>query len=272
MGYIYKITNIVSGKLYIGETKLDPDQRWKRHIASLKQKGGCPALKDAIRKYGVDKFKFEIIIICFDEDRLQMEREYIKRFNCMVPNGYNILEGGQSGGGFKGKKHSQETKNKIKECLKEYYAKNPHLAISIANHNKEYMKNIDSSKITLTSHKYQLALAEGRVGAKKVPKEAIITPKADHRTVPKEKIIKQKISNSLKIYNNNAINIDKHRDIMAKSVGKAVNRCDKDGVIHETYPSIKEASRKISVTHNALQRVLKGDAHLTCCGWYWRYA
>ena len=62
MGYIYKITNIVSGKIYIGETKLcDPQKRWLQHIASLKHKGGCPALKDAMIKYGVENFKFDII-------------------------------------------------------------------------------------------------------------------------------------------------------------------------------------------------------------------
>ena len=56
MGYIYKITNIVSGKVYIGETKVaDPNDRWKGHINSLNcQKGGCPALKDAMKSYGVE--------------------------------------------------------------------------------------------------------------------------------------------------------------------------------------------------------------------------
>ncbi len=67
MGFIYKITNIVSNKCYIGETKEDtPEKRWQRHIQSIKRNEGCPALKDAIKKYGIEKFKFEVLIICFD--------------------------------------------------------------------------------------------------------------------------------------------------------------------------------------------------------------
>ena len=63
MGYIYKITNKITNKCYIGETKQsNPESRWKEHKNTIKNGVGCPALQDAVKKYGIDNFKFEILI------------------------------------------------------------------------------------------------------------------------------------------------------------------------------------------------------------------
>ena len=100
MGFIYKITNKISKKCYIGETtEENPEERWKRHKYAISKGTGCPALRDAVVKYGLENFTFEVLIICFDENRYDHEKEYIKKYNSVVPNGYNILEGG-AGGGF----------------------------------------------------------------------------------------------------------------------------------------------------------------------------
>jgi group I intron endonuclease len=264
MGYIYKITNIVSGKIYIGETKMaDPNNRWKQHISSLtRNKGGCPALKDAMRSYGVDNFKFDIIIICFDEDRLMFEREYIKRYNSIVPNGYNILEGGQMGGGFKGKKHSPETIKKIKETLTLFNQNNPEEKAKSLAKLKESMKNVDIGACMRASEKFNKAVVDGKIGG------------CAHKTP--SLTVKTKISESLKLYfgknSSDKINIEKHRTAMANATGKTIQRCDKDGNILETYSSIGEAARNVGVGKSALQRVLKGEAYFTCRGWHWRVA
>lgn len=69
MGYIYKITNTINNKLYVGCTIQDDVQyRWDSHKRLAKKDKGCTALKDAFKKYGIDKFKFEVIIICFNKD------------------------------------------------------------------------------------------------------------------------------------------------------------------------------------------------------------
>ena len=78
MGYIYKITNTVNNKCYIGETtQSTPEKRWSHHRNSLESYVGCPALKASMKKHGIEKFKFEILIICFDEDVFKYEKEYI---------------------------------------------------------------------------------------------------------------------------------------------------------------------------------------------------
>ena len=154
MAIIYKIYNSISGKCYVGETIKDITSRWKGHLNSIKRNSGCPALKDAINKYGVDVFKISVLIICFDEDRYNYEKEYIKKYNSVVPNGYNILEGGE-GGGFKGKKHTQETKDKIRKILKDKY-KNPELRLESARRTIEAFKanNINISERMKNSHKW----------------------------------------------------------------------------------------------------------------------
>jgi group I intron endonuclease len=270
MGYIYKITNTVSGKVYIGETKVaDPNDRWKGHINSLnRKKGGCPALKDAMKSYGVENFRFDVIIICFDDARLQLEREYIKRYNSMVPNGYNILEGGQMGGGFKGKKHSPETIRKIQDKRRLFYINNPEERIATVARIKESMKHIDVGARLRASEKFLKAVAEGRVGG------------CAHKNAgPDCKLaenVKTKISESLKKYfeknGSKQLNIEKHRQSMAKAKGRPVHCCDKDGKILSTYISVSEAARAFKIAKYSIDRVLKGEPHFTCCGWYWRYA
>jgi hypothetical protein len=57
MGFIYKITNIISKKFYIGETKkINPELRWNEHKRKIEKGIGCPALQDAVRKYGIYLF------------------------------------------------------------------------------------------------------------------------------------------------------------------------------------------------------------------------
>ena len=109
MGYIYKITNKNTGKMYIGQTIQDLEERWRGHRSS---KSNCRYLKSAIKKYGIYNFEFKLICVCFDNDMDKFENDYIKKYNTLVPNGYNLREGGNGG------RHNEETKQKISESLK----------------------------------------------------------------------------------------------------------------------------------------------------------
>jgi len=109
MGYIYTITNKTDNKTYVGQTIGDLERRWKGH---LKKGSNCRYLKSAINKYGVDNFVFKLVCITFDNQLDDMEIQYIEKYNCLAPNGYNLRLGGNSG------KHHVETKQKIAETLK----------------------------------------------------------------------------------------------------------------------------------------------------------
>jgi hypothetical protein len=65
-------------------------------------KNGCPLLINSSKKYGIESFKFNIIIICFDEDLDKHEKYYILKYNTLYPNGYNMQDGGNVKNGFKG--------------------------------------------------------------------------------------------------------------------------------------------------------------------------
>lgn len=84
---IYKITNLINGKIYIGQTN-NYNRRYREH--KNKMYGNCEkVLYDAINAYGFENFKMEQI-----EDYVENynEREYywIEYYDCQVPKGYNV--------------------------------------------------------------------------------------------------------------------------------------------------------------------------------------
>ncbi len=120
MAEVYKITNKTNGKCYIGQavkylsqskTKWGAIGRWKSHIreALSSQKDHCILLNNAIRKYGHNNFDLEVICDCDLDDIDNNEMLYIKQYNSLVPNGYNLKTGGAKG------KDSEETRLKKKQ-------------------------------------------------------------------------------------------------------------------------------------------------------------
>ena len=114
MGYIYKITHKESQKSYIGQTVKDLEERWREH---MKKTSNCRYLLHALNKYGKDAFEFKLICICFDEDLNRFEIDYMKKYNTISPNGYNLREGGNSG------RQHEDTKKKISKTLKDKFAR-----------------------------------------------------------------------------------------------------------------------------------------------------
>jgi len=267
MGVIYKITNTLTDKCYIGETiEKDPNTRYKRHMNLIRKGKGCPALRDAVLKHGEENFKFEVLITCLDEDRYRLEKEYIQKHNSIAPNGYNILEGGQCGGGFKGKIHKQETRDKISEMGKKRF-ENPDELLAHSQRLKKLYENPENrtkASIALkSSEKFKQAVAEGRVGG------------AAHTSLPHEEV-KKKISEGLKnYYKNNAgkrasVSIEKHRESMAKAKGKPVSQYNIDGTFIKSYNSIKEAGRAVGKNGASIRFALSGK-YKTAYGFVWKY-
>ena len=82
MGHIYKITNTVNGKVYIGKTTVGVEKRWRKHqTEAQRDRGYKSALYDAMNKYGADKFTIEAIETCSNDALDKRERLWIKHFN-----------------------------------------------------------------------------------------------------------------------------------------------------------------------------------------------
>lgn len=94
-GTIYKITNVVNGKIYIGQTVQTLHQRWLRHCS--KTGGSCSYLHRAILKYGKENFKIEVIMET-EQDFLNVtEQFYIHHYKSTDHRiGYNLTEGGKT--------------------------------------------------------------------------------------------------------------------------------------------------------------------------------
>ena len=146
--HIYKFTHIENGKCYIGQTIQSPNQRRLEHIADSKHSTNTYHFHNALRKYGIEAFLFEVIDSAETmEDLNKLEEKYVLLFDS-INNGYNIRNPGDNkthnpasiermresqrkaharrrslgtdtwsrkdGGGMKGKKQSEDTKEKMK--------------------------------------------------------------------------------------------------------------------------------------------------------------
>jgi group I intron endonuclease len=258
MGFIYKITNIKTRKCYIGETvQSDPEYRWKQHVNKINRNKGCPALREAIKKHGIDNFKFEVLIICFDEDRFKYEIEYIKKFNSQVPNGYNILPGGQVGESRLGIKHTEDAKKKMSIAVKKYRELNPNYYEAYREKHQLAIKKINHSDCIKNSEKYQKAVNEKRVGCGMNINGKLIEERKEQ--------IKESI---IKYYKNGGI--IKHREAMSKSLGKTIIQYSQDNTKLNQYVSISEASRNTNIGKRNIQHSLSGRSK-TAGGYVWKY-
>jgi predicted GIY-YIG superfamily endonuclease len=113
-GFIYKITNSVNDKAYIGQTIMDVRRRFSAHCHP---KTACKALGNAIAKYGKGSFDIKIIQEIEAENKLELkakmnefEIKAIKDHETLKPSGYNIIAGGK---GAIGRQWSPEQRAKF---------------------------------------------------------------------------------------------------------------------------------------------------------------
>ena len=115
--YIYRITNNINHKTYIGQHKY-----CKSLFIEDGYMGSGVLLKKAQKKYGIENFSKEIVTIAMSKSEADvLEKYYIAKerkentYSC-----YNIADGGQ-GGGQKGYHHTEEARKRISETHKGRY-------------------------------------------------------------------------------------------------------------------------------------------------------
>ncbi len=114
-GIVYKATNKINGKIYIGQTVKSLDIRISGHITDALSKRDDIYFHKAIRKYGKKNFKWEIIAQCNSREELdRAEIVIIKKYNTFE-NGYNLNCGGEGNAGFE---HTEETKQRMSKAKK----------------------------------------------------------------------------------------------------------------------------------------------------------
>ena len=107
-GIIYKITNKINNKLYIGQTIRDINQRLTRHIHDANKNPKTQInIQRAILKYGAQSFKIQQIDTAQDQDDLNKKQIYWIQFYQAYSKGYNMTPGGDGGNTYKCRTQSQ---------------------------------------------------------------------------------------------------------------------------------------------------------------------
>lgn len=129
-GYIYKTTNIINGKIYIGQHKAEI-------FEPNKYIGSGTLLRYAINKYGKENFSNTLLFECFDQDELnKMEQYYINLYNSTDINiGYNIRFGGNEA------PCPDYVKDKISKANKNKYSNHTYI------HKDNLEKHVDKSEL-----------------------------------------------------------------------------------------------------------------------------
>lgn len=170
-GYIYKTTNLINGKIYIGQHK--------KSFFDPKYKGSGKIFQEALKKYG--KENFEVIMLeAFDtfEELNAAEIRYIKMFDARNSDlGYNLAEGGNLFSnnyhqGMAGKKQTTFQKEQVRRALtgkpksdeaRKHMSEAARKRISnrITNNGKRWIHNEFENKLIETSSELPLGYEEG---------------------------------------------------------------------------------------------------------------
>lgn len=123
-GYIYKITNRKTGKVYIGQTVQNPATRFAEHVAELNAGRKKNAkFQAAWNKYGRECFSFEVLLQCDESELDEHERRYIRVYDSFK-NGYNATIGGKQC--MEHRKHTPKARGKMAASARSLWSTEEH--------------------------------------------------------------------------------------------------------------------------------------------------
>lgn len=139
--YVYKITNKINGKVYIGQSIRPIEERFKRHINDSIKNNLDTHLARAVRKYGSESFFIELVDVAKTQEELnEKEQYYIRKFNS-IKEGYNETDALYKCGGntYKSKTIDELKEISLKISKGKIGDKNP-------NHKKIKVLNINTNE------------------------------------------------------------------------------------------------------------------------------
>jgi group I intron endonuclease len=154
MGCVYLVKNTVNGKQYVGMTTKDLGFRIRCHLQSV-DSGSSLLFHRAIRKYGIESFIWRVLM---EEDSLNALKESemvcVRLFKTKVPSGYNLTDGGE---GVQGLVVSEETRKRLSESHKGHvpWIKGKKHSPESIERMKEVLNSLD-----MQEKKRQIALAQ----------------------------------------------------------------------------------------------------------------
>jgi len=152
---IYAIKNKINDKMYIGQS-ICIEKRFIRHKCNLKNKKHKNIhLQNSYNKYGIENFEYIIIEECEEKDLSKKEQKWINSTKEIYNSQLHVIDKHGLKNPFYGKKHSDESKEKMSTWKKKHY---------VGKNNPNYGKK--NSKDTL------IKMSEGR--SKKLKKKDVL--------------------------------------------------------------------------------------------------
>jgi group I intron endonuclease len=240
VGEIYKITNTINEKVYIGQTRshrLNHGKyrifgslgRFNDHIneANSNKQNQCRCLNNALKKYGKDNFTCHTIHTCEVDELDDIEKLYITKYNSKYPNGYNLTDGGK---GFTNVEGEFVWRTEVQEPR-----------ITKPQPKTDYTKQLISSRL-----KSSLDNKEHREKMMKLTQKQHLTNKYDR--FKDIVIVDDDVDNYIRVLKNNTNNTEYVRIVINKKrittfVGK-----------HETIDEIKTRAKKFILDLKEWQR------------------
>jgi group I intron endonuclease len=262
-GVIYKVTNLINGKVYIGQTTKGLEHRKKQHIR-LAKNGSEIKFHLALNKYGTESFSWEILCVCYDLKQLNiMEEFYIWKTNSVNKLlGYNIKLGGNNsnlsedtkkkiGEKARGRKHSEESK--IKMSLSRSGENHFRFGKNLTEEHKEKLRQ---SKIgTKHSEESKAKMSLAKMGAKNVN----YGKKIQMSQETKDKISKKSIGENNPMWGKNHSEESRER-MSKKAMGRIPGTAKKviDTSTGAIFNSAKEAACFAGINHGTMKDRLNG--------------
>lgn len=283
---IYKITNNVNNKIYIGQS-INIEKRWQHHKLEANNKNQNQynyLIHRAFRKYGIKNFSFEIIEECLSNELNDKEKYWIKYYNS-YKNGYNMTAGGDTGPIMPGEQNPNTflTNQDVEQIRKDTL-----LGLIPSIQYEQYKEKI--------SYKTFLDIRRG-IGWKGVGPDTsqylksseyismIKSYSAKQKTKDKENIWdeitkrKEQGEDRLSVYEDykNLYSLSGFNKIWYKTkegikdFKKKVCKIDiRTNQILDTYESLAEAAEKNNCDSSSISKVCRGVRN-TCKGFKWRY-
>lgn len=265
-GIIYKITNQLNGKPYVGQTTRSIEERFKEHVSHNQYLIGR-----AIRKYGKENFSIEVLEECETFEQLnERERYWITCLDCIAPKGYNLTDGGE--GGFH---HTPETRARISAAntgeghpmFGKHHSAEAKAKIAASGKGRIMSEETKAKLAAAQPIKHAVICIETRTVYESVEMAArchnihrsrIILACQEHQrtAVGKHWWYLEDFNNATEIIIPPAKATSQPRAVICLETG-------------EVFKSIQEASRWLGMTHSAISRACR--IHYAAGGYHWRY-
>ena len=270
---VYKHTNTINGKVYIGITCQTPEKRWKNGYGYTQNK----YFFNSIKKYGWNNFKHEIVKKNLSKlEACDIEKDLINKYKCIVPKGYNLSTGGETPS--TGCSRTEENKKRISDSMKQFRKNNPNYLDDVSDRVYSGFRkyNIEKS-IPINCYDldgnyintYKSSCEANRLTG--APQSHILRCCKRHSGFKSCHGYQWRFVNDCNDIGEYEIDKERYKTRKNNVPTKSVNCYTKDMIFVKNYKSITEANNELNISNGKITEVCKGRRK-TAGGYIWRYA